>query len=158
MSASRGTFLSVSGWSVSSEATISGSEAFFEPETRMLPLSCAPPRMRMRSMSASASDTRQGHAALTLILAGAIAIGGLAGLVALQEEKLRRALVGVDACRQRCRIGELQRHVAFPLRLERRDVDDDAAARVGRLADADHQGVSGDAEVLDGARQGKRVG
>ena len=50
MSASRGTLCSVSGWSVSSAATISGSEAFFEPEMRISPLSWRPPLMRMRSM------------------------------------------------------------------------------------------------------------
>ena len=37
----------------------------------------------------------------------------------------------------------------FPLGLERRDVDDEAAARVGGLADAHRQHVARDAEVLD---------
>jgi hypothetical protein len=48
---------------------------------------------------------------------------------------------------------ELQRHIAFPFRLERRDVDDDAAARIGRLAQADGQHAARDAEVFDRARQ-----
>ncbi len=47
--------------------------------------------------------------------------------------------------------------MAFPLRLQRGDVDDDAATRVGALAQADGQDVARDAEVLDGARQGEGV-
>src|SRR5437667_6481303 len=45
----------------------------------------------------------------------------------------------------------------LPFRLEGRDVDDDAAARVGRLAKADGEHVSRDAEVLHGTGQRKRV-
>ena len=44
----------------------------------------------------------------------------------------------------------------FPLRLQRRDVDDDAATRVGALAQANGQYIARNAEVLDGA--GKREG
>src|SRR5262245_26886815 len=146
MSASRGTLCSVSLRSVSSAATISGSEAFLDPEMRISPLSCRPPLMRSRSMSLLLSDLRQGDAALALILAGLVAVGDLAGLVALQEQELAGALVGVDAGRQRRGVGEFQRDVAFPLGLERCDVHDDAAARIGRLADADHQHVARDAE------------
>src|SRR5690606_25497270 len=54
--------------------------------------------------------------------------------------------------------GELQGHVALPLRLQRGDVDDDAAAGVGALAQAHHQHVTGDAEVLHRARQREAVG
>ena len=54
MSASRGTLCRVSFRSVSSAATMSGSEAFLEPETRISPLSCRPPLMRIRSMIVSA--------------------------------------------------------------------------------------------------------
>ena len=53
MSASRGTFCSVSGLSVSIAATISGRQAFLEPEMRISPLSWRPPLMRMRSMVGS---------------------------------------------------------------------------------------------------------
>jgi hypothetical protein len=73
--------------------------------------------------------------------------------VGFEEQHLRAAFVGVDLRRQRRGVGELERHVAFPLRLEGRDVDDDAAARVGALAEADGQHAARDAEVLDGARQ-----
>ena len=47
--------------------------------------------------------------------------------------------------------------MAFPLRLQRRDVDDDAAARVGALAQTDGQHVTRNTEVLDGAGQGKGI-
>ena len=47
--------------------------------------------------------------------------------------------------------------MAFPLRLKGRHVDDDAAARIGALAQADGQHVARDAKELDRARQGKGV-
>src|SRR5512147_199149 len=80
------------------------------------------------------SGLGQRDPALTLVLAAAVLVAGFADLVALEEQHLRAALAGVDLGRQRCGVAELQRHVAFPLRLERRDVDDDPAARVGALA------------------------
>jgi cyanophycin synthetase len=88
-----------------------------------------------------------------LVLAAAVAVRGRADLVGLEEQHLRHAFVGVDLRRQRRGVGELQRHVAFPLRLQRRHVDDDAAARVGALAQAHGQHAARDAEVLHGARQ-----
>ena len=48
--------------------------------------------------------------------------------------------------------------MAFPLRLERSDVDDDAATRVGALAQAHHEGVARNAEILHGTRQREAVG
>jgi hypothetical protein len=47
--------------------------------------------------------------------------------------------------------------MAFPLRLERGDVDDDAATGIGALAQADGQHVARNAEVFDGAGQGEGV-
>ena len=47
---------------------------------------------------------------------------------------------------------------AFPFRLQRRHVDDDAAARVGALAQADGQHAARNAEILDGARQREGIG
>jgi len=68
-----------------------------EPEMRISPLSCWPPLMRSRSMVVLLpSDLGQGDAALALILAGLVAVGGLAGLVALQEQELGGAFIGVD--------------------------------------------------------------
>src|SRR5260221_2533151 len=133
MSASRGTFFKVKGLSVSIAATISGRQAFFDPETTISPLSWRPPLILMRSMSAPL-DLRQCDAALALILAGLVAVGDLAGLVALQEQELRRALVGVDLRGQRRGVGEFERNVAFPLGFQRRHVHDDASTRAGRLA------------------------
>src|SRR5450756_1229810 len=51
-----------------------------------------------------------------------------------------------------------RQHIAFPLRLERCDVDDDAAARISGLAQADGQYTAWDAEIFDGTRQRKRIG
>src|SRR6266436_3291382 len=48
--------------------------------------------------------------------------------------------------------------MTLPFRLERRHVHDDAAARVGRLADANHQHVTWNAEILDRAREREGIG
>src|SRR4026208_1405529 len=102
-------------------------------------------------------NARQGDAALSLVLAAAVAIRGLAQLVGLDEDRLRHALVGVDARRKWRGVGELERDVSFPLGLERRDIDDDAAAGVRGLAQADGEHLARYAEVLHGAGQGERV-
>src|SRR5262249_33999818 len=60
--------------------------------------------------------------------------------------------------RQRRTIGNFERDKAFPLRLEGGDVDDDAAARVRRLAYADREHVARNLEVFDGAGESERVG
>jgi two-component system OmpR family sensor kinase len=106
---------------------------------------------------AGQSGLRQGHAMLALVLAAAVLVRGLADFIALEEQHLRAAFAGVDLGRQRRGVRELQRHIAFPLRLERRHVDDDAAARIGRFAQADRQHVARNAEVLDGAGQREGV-
>ena len=48
--------------------------------------------------------------------------------------------------------------MAFPFRLERGHVDDDAAPRIGRFAQADHQHVARNAEIFDRSRQHETVG
>src|SRR3954467_12968281 len=48
--------------------------------------------------------------------------------------------------------------MALPLGLKGRDVDDDAAARVSRLAEADGEHVARDAEEFHRASEGERVG
>src|SRR5690606_16260339 len=104
------------------------------------------------------SGFRQRDAGLALVLAAAVAIAGLADLVGLEEQHLRHALVRVDARRQGCGVAELQGHMPFPLRLQRRHVDDDAAPRIGALSEADHQHVARDAEELHGPRQREGAG
>jgi hypothetical protein len=103
-------------------------------------------------------EVRQHDAFLPLIFSVLVLVADLADLVGLEEQDLAEAFVGVDARGQRRGVGDLEGDEAFPLRLKRRDVDDDAAARVGRLADADGQHVARNLEVLHRARQGKRVG
>lgn len=68
------------------------------------------------------------------------------------------AFACIDFGRQGGGVGKLKRNVAFPLRLERGNVNDDAAACVGGFAQADGQDVARDAEIFDCARQGKGVG
>src|SRR5690606_11507281 len=95
-----------------------------------------------------------------LVLAAPVPVGGLADVVGirLEEQHLGHALVGIDARRQRRGVAELQGHVPLPLGFQRGHVDDDPAARVGALAQADHQGVARDPEVLHRARQREGVG
>jgi uncharacterized membrane protein len=95
--------------------------------------------------------------AATLVFAAAIAVTRAADFVGLEEKHLRDALVGVDLRRQRRGIRELQGDVAFPLRFQRRHVDDDAAARVRALAQAHHERGARDAEEFDRACQRERV-
>src|SRR3954453_18264461 len=61
----------------------------------------------------------KGDALLPHIFAGAVGVAHFARLVPLQEQELARALVGVDLRGQRRRVGEFQRHMAFPAWLER---------------------------------------
>ena len=88
----------------------------------------------------------------------AVGVADLADLVGLEEEDLAEAFVGIDARGQRRGVGDFEGDEAFPLGLERGDVDDDAAAGVGGFADADGEDVAGDFEVLDGAGEGEGVG
>ena len=45
----------------------------------------------------------------------------------------------------------------FPLGLERRDIDDDAAARIRRLAETHREYAARDSEILHRARERKRI-
>src|SRR3989454_8479576 len=90
------------------------------------------------------SELRQRDARLRLVLALLVLVADLAlvALVRREEQHLRDPFVRVDARRQRRRVGDLERHVTFPLRLERGDVRDDAAPGVGALADRSEEHTS----------------
>src|SRR6185437_5662087 len=112
-----------------------------------------------RRLSLTPLDFRQCNPSLRLVLALLVLVAPLADviLVRLEEQHLRDALVGVDLGGQGSGVRNLERHVAFPLGLEGRDVRYDAAAGIGTLAHADGQNLAGYPEVLDGAGQGKGV-
>src|SRR3546814_6192525 len=76
-------------------------------------------RLNKCNMTRLISQTWQCDPALSHIFAGAVRIAGFTWLVALQEEELARAFVGVDLCGQRRGIGKLQRHMTFPARFQR---------------------------------------
>src|SRR6266542_1406582 len=97
---------------------------------------------------AGALDRREDDPLLALVLPLPIRIGRLAGLIGLEKEDLGDPLVGVDLGRQRRGVADLERHEAFPLGLERRDIRDDAAAGIRGLAHADREDVARDLEVL----------
>src|SRR5262245_31669680 len=59
-------------------------------------------------LSGQASEPGQGEPLLALVLALLVRVGGLADLVALEEEHLGDPLAGVDAGRQRRGVGDLQ--------------------------------------------------
>src|SRR5207244_9405237 len=54
-------------------------------------------------------------------------------------------------------VADFKSYMALPFGLERCDIDDDAAARVGGFANADRQDVPRDAEVLDRPPERERV-
>src|SRR5438132_5338968 len=82
------------------------------------------------------SDLGQGEDLLGLVLALLVRVGGLGLLVALEEEHLGDALVGVDLGGQGRGVRDLERDDALPLRLEGRDVHNDPAARIRGLTHA----------------------
>src|SRR5216683_313742 len=178
---------SVSVSSVSRLAAISGRAAFLAPPIVILPARGRLPRMRILSMKSSPdalsaivpvgafypairemwqkssgfrqiSQFRQGDAVLAHVFPLAVGIGGLARLLAAEEEELADPLAGIDLGRQGRRVRDLDGDVAFPFRLERRHVDDDAATRIGRFAEADDEHVARHPEILDRRRQGEAVG
>src|SRR5881397_1759988 len=67
-----------------------------------------------------------------------------------EEEKdpLTETFIRVNLRRQRRCVADFQRHEALPLRFERRDVHDNPAARVRRLAHADGQHVARNPEIF----------
>ncbi|MPN06353.1 hypothetical protein SDC9_153609 [bioreactor metagenome] len=95
---------------------------------------------------------------LILVFALAVSVGDFTDFVALEEEHLGDAFVGIDLGRQRGGVGDLKGNVAFPFWLKRGDVDDNAAAGICALANTNGQGVTRNAEILHGARQGKGIG
>ena len=94
---------------------------------------------------------------MPLIFPAAILVAGLADLITFKEKNLRTSLACVNLGGQGRGVAELQRDIPFPLRLKGRDVDNNAAARVGAFPEADGQNVAWNAEVLDRARQRERV-
>ena len=65
------------------------------------------------------------------IFARAVGIAGFARFIALEEQKLARAFIGVNLCWQWRRVGKFKRHMPLPTRLKRGDVYDNPAARIG---------------------------
>src|SRR5688572_25734855 len=118
------------------------------PEAQQLSASAASGRSPSRK-ARHLLQSWQRHPDLLLVLAALVPVGNLRLLFAPEEEHLRDPLVGIDLRRQGRGVRYLERHIAFPFRLKRRDVGDDATARVRRLADRDGQDVSRDTEVFD---------
>ena len=103
-------------------------------------------------------DSGLGNSGLALVFALAVFISYSALLVGLQEDELRYAFASVYLRGEVGGIGEFQGDVAFPFGLQGCYVDDDAAAGVGRFAEADCQHVPRYAKILYCPRQGKGIG
>src|SRR5262249_25824800 len=82
------------------------------------PARCGPVVRGFELNVTSASNLRQRHAALRLVLALLVLVRHRARLVTLEEDHLRDAFVRVDFGRQRRRVRDLDRDVALPLGLE----------------------------------------
>ena len=93
---------------------------------------------------------------MRLVFSFFVFVADFAVFVGKEKEDLAEAFVGVNFCGERRGVADFECDEAFPFGFERRDVDDDAAARVGGFAEADCEHVARDAEVFDGA--GEREG
>src|SRR5437899_9757241 len=103
-------------------------------------------------------DKRQREALLILILSFLVRVAGPAGRRREQEQNLRDPFTRVDLGWQGGRIANLDRHSAAPFRLQRRHIDNDAAAGIGRLTDANGYHVARNLQVFHRLRQRKAVG
>src|SRR5882672_2956704 len=101
------------------------------------------------------SESRKNDSGLGLVFAFFVFVADFAVFVRLKEKYLAEAFVGVDFCGERRGVADFERDEAFPFGLERRDVDDDAAARVSGFAEADRQHIAWDAEIFDGTGEGE---
>src|SRR5205807_8744773 len=113
------------------------------------PTSSAAPRPR----SVEASDLGKLHSLLTLVFPFLVLVGDRRLFVAAKEENLGDPFVRVDLRGKGSGVRDFECDVPLPLGLEGRDVGDDAAARVRRLADRHGEYIARNAEVFDGARQ-----
>src|SRR5690349_18753536 len=84
-------------------------------------------------------EFRQYDSFLCLVFSFTVGIAGFAEFVRLQENDLTETFVGVYTRRQGSSVRDFEGDEAFPLRLKRSHVDDDAATRVGALAYTDSQ-------------------
>src|SRR5436305_4550926 len=98
---------------------------------------------------------RQYDSLLCLVFSFTVGIAGFADFVRLEENDLAKTFISVNARRQGRAVGNFQGHEAFPLRLKRGHVDDDAATGISALAYADGQYAAGNLEVFHGPRKGK---
>src|SRR5579885_590475 len=102
-------------------------------------------------------EPRQHDPALRLILPFLVLVAHFAVFVREKENYLAKPFVCVDFRRQRRGVADLQRHEPFPLRLERRDVHDDAAPRVRGLAHANREYIARNPEIFHRTRQREGV-
>src|SRR5262245_20036939 len=128
---------------------------YFQGKTRSRPAQrhARPQRAAKRRRRATTAgevselQTRQNDAALRLVLAFLVVVADFAVFVGLKKDDLAKAFVGVNLRGQRRGVADFECDVAFPLRLERRDVDDDAASSVSGFADANRQHVARNPEI-----------
>src|SRR5215470_5117334 len=108
-------------------------------------------------MTALLLEPRQDDACLRLILALFVLVADFAVFVGNKKEHLAEAFVRVNLRGERSGVADFESYEAFPFRFERRDVDDDAATRIGRFPEANGQHISWNAEIFYRASQRKRV-
>lgn len=101
--------------------------------------------------------TWNGHTSLALVFAAAVCIADCAALVTFGKQNLCAAFASIDLDGQWGGVRELERHLTVPFGFERRAIHDDATASVGRLADADRQGIARNIEVFQRMSQCEAV-
>jgi len=85
---------------------------------------------------------------LRLVFALFIFVRHFALFIGGEKDHLAQAFVGINFGGQGSGVADFERHEAFPLRLEWRDIDDDSAARISGLADANRQYIARDAKIF----------
>ena len=110
------------------------------------PFICEPSMMNaeisiscLRAFSRGRLYERQCQSRLVLILALLVGITDFTEFLGSKEENLSNSFAGVNLCRQRSCVADLNGDSSTPFRLEQRDVHNDAAAGVCRLAHADRR-------------------
>src|SRR5687768_14277207 len=80
-----------------------------------------------------------------------ILVGYLTLFVRLIEQHLGNTFIGVNFGGQRRGVGKLESYMAFPFGFQRRDIDNNAAPRIGGFAQANCQYITWDAEIFHSA-------
>ena len=96
-----------------------------------------------------ALEFRDGDSFLSHIFSASVFVGGFADFVGFEEKHLSETFVSIDFSWQGGGIGDFE--------CEWGDIHDNTTAGISRFSKADRQDITGNAEIFNAARQGKRI-